>query len=98
MREGVLKELARRAAADPGFLARARADLPAALAAGGYELSPDELRAVEDLRRRTASMSDAELARTLADGLRRRGGAAPTRPGAPGRPGGGPARPAWPGG
>ena len=52
------------------FLRRARKDLEGTLARNGYHLIAEELRLVEILRRQTAGMSDEELARTLAGGLR----------------------------
>src|SRR5215212_4323381 len=81
VRENVLRNLASRAATDPTFLRRARRDLQGTLAGFGYDLTLEELRLVEDLRRRTAAMSDEELARTLASGLR--GAPAPRRPDLP---------------
>ena len=53
---------------------------------------------VEDLRRQTSAMTDEELARTLASGLRARSGSPPARPAAPSWRGSGPARPVRPGG
>ncbi len=61
MREKVLRDLASRAATDAGFLKQARRDLEGTLAGFGYDLSLEELRLVDDLRRRTAAMSDEEL-------------------------------------
>ena len=58
MREKVLRALASRAATDAGFLKQARRDLEGTLAGFGYDLTLEELRLVEDLRRRTAAMSD----------------------------------------
>jgi hypothetical protein len=98
LREKVLRDLASRAATDAGFLKQARRDLQGTLARFGYELTLEELRLVEDLRRRTAAMSDEELARTLASGLRGRTGTPPARPAAPTWRGLGPGRPARPGG
>ena len=98
MREKVLRALASRAATDAGFLKQARRDLEGTLAGFGYELTLEELRLVEDLRRRTAAMSDEQLARTLASGLRERTGTLPARPAAPSWRGSGPGRPARPGG
>ena len=98
MRENVLRELASRAATEPTFLRQARQDLQGTLAGFGYDLTLEELRLVEDLRRRTAVMSDEQLARTLAKGLERRSGNPPARPAAPSWRGSGPARPARPGG
>ena len=95
MREKVLRALASRAATDAGFLKQVRRDLEGTLAGFGYELTLEELRLVEDLRRRTAAMSDKQLARTLASGLR--GGTPPARPAAPSWRGSGPGRPARPG-
>ena len=98
MRENVLKSLASQATTDPEFLRRARNDLEGTLVQQGYHLTDEELRLVEDLRRRTAAMSDEELARVLASGLRGRTGTPPTRPAAPSWRGSGPGRPARPGG
>src|SRR5919107_3639257 len=61
LREKVLRALASRAATDAGFLKQARRDLKGTLARFGYDLTLEELRLVEDLRRRTAAMSDEEL-------------------------------------
>ncbi len=83
MRENVLRDLASRAASDPRFLRQTRQDLKGTLARHGYDLTLEELRLVEDLRRRTAAMSDEQLARTLANGLRGRSGIPPARPAAP---------------
>jgi hypothetical protein len=74
LREKVLKDLASRAATDAGFLKQARRDLQGALAGFAYELTLEELRLVEYLRRRAAAMSDEQLARVLASGLRGRTG------------------------
>jgi hypothetical protein len=98
LREKVLRDLASRAATDAGFLKQARRDLEDTLARFGYELTLEELRLVEDLRRRTAAMSDEQLARTLASGLRGGTGSPPARPAAPSWRGSGPGRPARPGG
>jgi hypothetical protein len=98
VRENVLRNLASRAATDPTFLRRARRDLQGTLAGFGYDLTLEELRLVEDLRRRTAAMSDEQLARTLASGLRGRAGTPPARPATPSWRGSGPGRPARPGG
>src|SRR5215212_3271815 len=97
LREKVLRSLASRAATDTGFLKQARRDLEGALARFGYDLTPEETRLVEDLRRRTAGMSHEQLARTLASGLRERTGTPPARPSAPSWRGSGPSRPARPG-
>ena len=98
MREKVLRDLASRAATDAGFLKQARRDLEGTLAGFGYELTLEELRLVEDLRRRTAAMSDEQLARVLASGLRGDTGSPPARPAAPSWRGSGLGRPARPGG
>lgn len=97
MRVKILRELARRAASDPDFLRQARGDLEGALSRYGYGLTAGELKLVKDLQRRTVGLNDAELARTLSDGLGNRADVSPTRPGAPASSGGGPARPARPG-
>jgi hypothetical protein len=93
----VLSDLASRAATDPTFLIEARKDLEGTLVRHGYHLTVEELRVVESLRRRTAGMSDEELARALARGIRERSGSPPARPTAPSWRGTGPARPARPG-
>ena len=97
MRENVLRDLASRAATDPNFLRQSRLDLQATFARHGYRLTDEESRLVEGLRRQTASMTDEELARTLAGGLEGRTGSPPARPAAPSWRGSGPARPARPG-
>jgi hypothetical protein len=97
MRENLLRDLASRAATDPTFLRRARQDLQGTLARHGFHLTDEERSLVEGLRRQTASMTDKELARTLANGLRGRSGSPPARPSAPSWRGSGPARPARPG-
>jgi hypothetical protein len=96
MREKVLRELAGRAATDMGFLRQLRRDPEGALARYGYDLTREELGAMEHVRRRTAGMSDEDLARLLAGRLGK-AGASPARPAAPGTRGKGPARPARPG-
>ena len=97
MRENVLRDLASRAATDPHFLRQARQDLESTLARHSYDLTAEETRLVEDLRKKTAEMSDEEIVRTLASGLEGRGGAPPARPTAPSWRRAGPARPARPG-
>jgi hypothetical protein len=97
MRENVLRDLAGRAATEPTFLKQARRDLEGTLARFGYDLTLEELRLVEGLRRQTAGMSDEQLARVLASGLRGRTGSPPARPAAPSWRGAGPTRPARPG-
>ena len=96
MRENVLRNLASRAATDSNFLRQARQDLQGALAQHGYRLTDEEARLVEDLRRRTASMTDEELARALVSGLEGRSGSSPARPVAPNWRGSEPARPSRP--
>ena len=98
MRENVLRDLASRAVADPGFLQQSRKDLEGTLTKHGYQLTSGEWRLVESLRQHTAGMSDGELARALSDGLAQRTGTPPARPAAPSWRGSGPARPARPGG
>jgi hypothetical protein len=96
MRENVLRNLARQAAADPDFLRQARKDLEGTLASYGHHLTDEEMSLVEGLRRQTATMSDETLARTLVRGLKGRTGGPPARPAAPSWRGSGPARPAGP--
>jgi hypothetical protein len=96
MRENVLRDLARQAAADLDFLRQARKDLRGTLARHGYHLTGEEMRLVERLRRQTAQMSDQGLARALDSGLEGRTGSPPARPAAPSWRGKGPARPARP--
>ena len=98
MRENLLRDLADQAATDPNFLRQARRDLQGTLARHGYQLTDEERSLVEGLRRQTASMTDEELARTLANGLEGRSGSPPARPSAPSWRGSGPASPARPGG
>ena len=96
MRENVLRDLARRAVTDPDFLRQARQDLEGTLTRQGFHLTAEEMRLVDGLRRQTASMTDEELARTLARGIE--GRSSPARPAAPSWRSSGPARPARPGG
>ncbi len=96
MRENVLRDLARQAAADLDFLRQARKDLRGTLARHGYHLTGEEMRLVEGLRRQTAQMSDQGLARELDSRLEERTGSPPARPTAPSWRGTGPARPARP--
>src|SRR5918994_3383397 len=96
MRKNVLRDLASRAATDPTFLRQARQDLQGTLARHGYHLTGEKRTLIEGLRRQTASMTDQELARTLANGLEGRSGSPPARPSAPNWRGSGPARPARP--
>ena len=98
MRENVLRDLASRAATDPNFLRQARQDLQDTLARHAYHLTEEERSLVVKLQRQTASMTDEELARTLANGLEGRSGSPPARPSAPSWRGAGPGRPARPGG
>ncbi len=97
VRENILRGLANQAAKDSEFLGQARKDLEGTLIWYGYQLTTEEMRLVEGLRRQTAGMSDEELAQTLTNGLERRRGRPPTRPTAPSWRGVGPARPARPG-
>ena len=97
MRENVLRTLASRAVTDPTFLRHVRYDLQGTLARHGYRLTDEEARLVEDLRQQTASMTDEELAHTLASGLEGRTGSPPARPTAPGWHGAVPSTPARPG-
>jgi hypothetical protein len=97
MRENVLRDLAGRAATEPTFLKQARRDLEGTLVRFGYDLTLEELRLVEGLRRQTAGMSDNQLARELASSLRGRTGGPPARPSVPSWRGAGPTRPARPG-
>jgi hypothetical protein len=83
MRENVLSDLTGRAATESTFLKQTRRDLEGTLARLGYELTREELRLVEGFRRRTAGMSDEQLARTPASGLRGRTGSPPARPSTP---------------
>jgi hypothetical protein len=98
LRENVLRETASRAVRDPDFLKKARQNLDSTLARTGYELTDEEMRLVEDLRRRAVGMSDEQLARASSDGLAGRTGTPPVRPAAPSWRGSGPIRPAQPGG
>jgi hypothetical protein len=98
MRENVLRELASQAATDPNFLRQVRQDLQGTLARHGYRLTDEEARLVEGLRQQTASMTDEQLAHTLASGLEGHTGSPPARPTAPSWRGSGPTRPARPGG
>jgi hypothetical protein len=97
MREDVLRSLAGRAARDPRFLGLMRKDLEAALAQYGYDITDEELRVLKNVQRQTAGMSDEELTKALAVGLRKRTSNPPSRPAAPDPRGAGPARPGSPG-
>ena len=97
MRENLLRDLASRAATDPGFLRQARQDLRGTLARYGFRLTEEEMRTVERLGEQTSPMTNEEIARALARGLQGRSGSPPARPAAPGWRGSGPARPARPG-
>ena len=90
-------ELAGRAARDPRFLGQMRKDLEATLARYGYDLTDEELRVLKNVQRQTAGMSDEELTRALAVGLRKRTSKPPSPPAAPDSRGAGPARPGSPG-
>jgi len=98
LREKILRDLASRAATDLAFVRQARQDLQGTLTRHGYHLTDEERSLVEGLRRQTASITDKEVARTLASGLRGRTGTPPARPAAPSWRGSGPGRPARPGG
>ena len=98
MREKILRDLASRAATDLAFVRQARQDLQGTLTRHGYHLTDEERSLVEGLRRQTASITDKEVARTLASGLRGRTGTPPARPAALSWRGSGPGRPARPGG
>lgn len=87
MREAVLRDLAARAASDPNFLSGIRKDPKRTLAEHGYALTPDELRTVLGLRRRTAALGNRTLVALLAGGLKGRTGNRPVGPPTPGRPG-----------
>jgi len=97
VREDVLREMASRAVRDSDFLRQARQNLESTLVRHGYRLSGEEMRLVEGLRRRTAGMSDEQLARALSDGLAGRTPTPQARPAAPSWLGSGPSRPARPG-
>ena len=97
MREDVLRSLAGRAARDPRFLGQMRKDLEATLARYGYDLTNEELRVLKNVQRQTAGMSDEELTRALAVGLRKQTSKPPSPPAAPDSRGAGPARPGSPG-
>ena len=93
MPEDVLRSLAGRAARDPQFLGQMRRDPETTLGRYGYDLTEEELEVLKKVQRQTAGMSDQELTRALAVGLRGRTNNPPSRPAAPGPRGGGPARP-----
>jgi hypothetical protein len=97
MREDALRSLAGRAARDPRFLGLMRKDLEAALAQYGYDITDEELRVLKNVQRQTAGMSDEELTKALAVGLRKRSSKPPSRPATPDPRGAGPARPGPPG-
>src|SRR5215211_3178484 len=61
-----------------------RKDLETTLVRYGYALTDEELRVLKNVQRQTAGMSDEELTRALAVGLRRRTSNPPSRPAAPG--------------
>ena len=97
MREEILRDVASRASSDPAFLAGVRKDPEGTLSRYGYNLTPDEMGTILDLRRRTASLGDGMVAALLAGGLKDRGGPPPGRPSAPGSPADRPTRPGFPG-
>jgi hypothetical protein len=96
MRRELLEQLARRAATDAEFLRQARRDLESTLTRYGYNLTPEELRSVRDVQRRTTGMGDDEVVRALLGGLEKRGNTTPVRPAAPTWRGSRPARPGKP--
>jgi hypothetical protein len=98
MRDDLLRNLASRAASNPEFLRQARRDLRGTIARHGYRLTNEETRLVEDFLRKTAAMTDVQLAGTLASGLEERTGSPPARPSAPSWRDSDPTRPARPGG
>ena len=89
VREDVLSSLAGRAARDPQFLGQMRRDPETTLGRCGYDLTEEELEVLKNVQRQTAGMSDQELTRALAVGLRGRTNNPPSRPAAPGPRGGG---------
>ena len=89
MREDVLSSLAGRAARDPQFLGQMRRDPETTLGRYGYDLTEEELEVLKNVQRQTAGMSDQELTRALAVGLRGRTNNPPSWPAAPGPRGGG---------
>jgi hypothetical protein len=98
LRENVLREIASRAVRDPDFLRKARQNLDSTLARHGYDLTDEEMRLVEDLRRRTVGKSGEQLARALSDGFVGSTGTPPVLPASANWRGSGPSRPARPGG
>ena len=98
MRENMLRAMACQAARDPNFLRQVRQNHESTLARHGYRLTHEEMRLVENLRRRTASITDEELVRTLVNGLEGRTGNLPAPPAVPSWRGSDPGRPAPPGG
>jgi hypothetical protein len=97
MREDVIRSLVGRATRDPRFLGQMRKDLEATLAQYGYDTTDEELRVLKNVQQQTAGMSDEELTRALAVGLRKQTSNPPSRPAAPDPRGAGPARPGSPG-
>jgi hypothetical protein len=81
VREDVLSSLAGRAARDPQFLGQMRRDPETTLGRYGYDLTEEELEVLKKVQRQTAGMSDQELTRALAVGLR--GGPITLPPGPP---------------
>jgi hypothetical protein len=96
LREKVLRDLASRAAKDPAFLRRARADLRGTLASHGYRLTVVELGLVKGLLRKTAGMSNQQVARMLTGGLAGRPESAPAHPAPPRVRGSDPTKPSRP--
>ena len=95
MREEILRDVASRASSDPAFLAGVRKDPEGTLSRYGYNLTPDEMGTILDLRRRTASLGDGMVAALLAGGLKHTPPPPPPRPGRPERSRRAPARTAF---
>lgn len=60
-------DLLERLRVDPDFRERAKGDLDALLAAEGYELSDEDLKAVREMHRRASGMTDEEIDAILMD-------------------------------
>jgi hypothetical protein len=71
MRDDILMQLVDKATSDPGFRAKALADLDGALSEAGFDLTDEELAAVREFQARTQGKSDAEIDEALAGGARR---------------------------
>ena len=72
MRDDVSINLVDEATSDPEFRNGMRRDQERTLRAYGYDLTPEELAAVEEFQASTAGMSDAEIDEMLAGGASRR--------------------------